>query len=110
VPWPDYYHVPIVGQPHKLPGVHRAAALVKRWLLSTHQGFVDPVHLPDYLNVSSSASTAAQAGEDACSSCGCWNWRSPTSAVRYRDLVRTGGQSQYEGDRHGRLADRPANW
>ena len=30
--------------------MHRVAALVKRWLLSTHQGSVDPDHLPDYLD------------------------------------------------------------
>ena len=46
----DYYHVPIVGKPHELPGVHRATALVKRWLMSTHQGSVDHAHLPGYLN------------------------------------------------------------
>jgi len=46
----DYYHLPIVRKPHELPGVHRATALVKRWLLSTHQGSVDPEHLPGYLN------------------------------------------------------------
>jgi transposase-like protein len=46
----DYYHLPIVGDPEQLPGVHRAAALLKRWLLSTHQGSVDPAHLPGYLN------------------------------------------------------------
>ena len=33
-----------------LPGVHRIAALAKRWLLSTHQGAVDREHLPGYLN------------------------------------------------------------
>jgi transposase-like protein len=33
-----------------LPGVHRVASLVKRWLLSTHQGAVDIEHLPGYLN------------------------------------------------------------
>jgi transposase-like protein len=33
-----------------LPGAHRIAALVKRWLLSTHQGSVSPEHLPSYLN------------------------------------------------------------
>jgi transposase-like protein len=46
----NYYHVPIVGQPEKLPGVHRATSLLKRWLLSTHQGSVDREHLPAYLN------------------------------------------------------------
>jgi threonine dehydrogenase-like Zn-dependent dehydrogenase/transposase-like protein len=33
-----------------LPAVHRVAALIKRWLLGTHQGSVDPAHLPAYLN------------------------------------------------------------
>ena len=33
-----------------LPGVHRIAALAKRWLLGTHQGAVDREHLPGYLN------------------------------------------------------------
>lgn len=37
--------------PNKLlPGVHRVASLVKRWLLGTHQGSVDDAHLPAYLN------------------------------------------------------------
>lgn len=32
-----------------LPGVHRLAALIKRWLLGTHHGAVDPRHVDDYL-------------------------------------------------------------
>src|SRR5665647_2588862 len=32
-----------------LPGVHRVASLVKRWLLGTHQGSVDKAHLQSYL-------------------------------------------------------------
>lgn len=32
-----------------LPGVHRVASLVKRWLLSTHQGAVATAHLDEYL-------------------------------------------------------------
>ena len=43
-------HTQIVGAKQELPGVHRVAALVKRWLLSTHQGSVDPDHLPEYLD------------------------------------------------------------
>lgn len=34
----------------ELPAVHRVASLVKRWLLSTHQGSVDDAHMPLYLN------------------------------------------------------------
>ena len=33
-----------------LPGVHRIASLLKRWLLGTHQGGVSPAHLPYYLD------------------------------------------------------------
>jgi transposase-like protein len=33
-----------------LPGVHRVAALLKRWLLGTHQGSVQPHHLDYYLD------------------------------------------------------------
>jgi transposase-like protein/transcription elongation factor Elf1 len=34
----------------RMPGVHRIAALVKRWLLSTHQGSVSGKHLEYYLD------------------------------------------------------------
>ncbi|MGF6724937.1 hypothetical protein P3T43_004307 [Paraburkholderia sp. GAS41] len=33
-----------------LPGVHRVASLLKRWLLGTHQGTVKPVQLDYYLD------------------------------------------------------------
>jgi hypothetical protein len=33
-----------------MPGVHRIAALVKRWILSTHQGSVSGKHLEYYLD------------------------------------------------------------
>ena len=33
-----------------MPGVHRVASLVKRWLLGTHQGAVGPAHLDYYLD------------------------------------------------------------
>jgi transposase-like protein len=33
-----------------MPGVHRVAALLKRWLLSTHQGAVSGKHLEYYLD------------------------------------------------------------
>ena len=33
-----------------LPGVHRVAALLKRWLLGTHQGAVESDHLQGYLD------------------------------------------------------------
>jgi hypothetical protein len=33
-----------------MPGVHRISALLKRWLLSTHQGAVSDDHLDCYLD------------------------------------------------------------
>ena len=51
-----YRHVVhVVGgsghQAHELlPGVHRVAALVKRWIDATHQGGIQPEHLPAYLD------------------------------------------------------------
>lgn len=32
-----------------LPGVHRVASLLKRWILGTHQGSVESVHIQSYL-------------------------------------------------------------
>ena len=62
--WQAYWTVPDHGYEHKrtvmrqqsdpahvvMPGVHRVASLLKRWLLGTHQGSVSPDHLDAYLN------------------------------------------------------------
>jgi hypothetical protein len=32
-----------------MPAVHRVSALLKRWILGTHQGSVTPAHLQSYL-------------------------------------------------------------
>jgi transposase-like protein len=52
----DYMHNsrPVKGSGRKahelLPGVHRVASLVKRWLLGTHQGAVEADHVQAYLD------------------------------------------------------------
>lgn len=52
----DYIHhsTPIKGsgmEAHELlPGVHRVASLVKRWLLGTHQGSIGADHMQAYLD------------------------------------------------------------
>ena len=52
----SYKHVPVVqlgsdDLPHKsMPGVHRVASLLKRWLLGTLQGSVHSSHLNYYLD------------------------------------------------------------
>jgi hypothetical protein len=33
-----------------MPGVHRVASLIQRWLLGTHQGAVQPAKLDHYLD------------------------------------------------------------
>ena len=38
------------GAAHLLPRVHRVIALLKRWLMGTHQGAVDAQYLQDYLD------------------------------------------------------------
>ena len=62
--WPGYAGIdkkgyeheisPIRGRPREasklLPRVHRVASLLKRWLLGTHQGAVEPQHLAYYLD------------------------------------------------------------
>jgi hypothetical protein len=43
----------------RMPHVHRVLGLLKRWLLGTHQGAVQPHQVAYYLDVFTSASTAA---------------------------------------------------
>jgi len=44
-------HLGSQGPAHvSMPGVHRVASLLKRWLLGTHQGAVQPSQLDHYLN------------------------------------------------------------
>ena len=60
--WPGYNGLTGHGYAHEctvlassstthvaMPGVHRVAALLKRWILGTHQGSVTPAHLQSYL-------------------------------------------------------------
>jgi hypothetical protein len=62
--WPPYKNVRKLGYQHVahnvsksgkrahelLPACHRVSALLKRWLLGTHQGSVRPAHLDYYLD------------------------------------------------------------
>ena len=56
LPSAGYVHDRVVQRTAKesacelLPGVHRVASLLKRWLLGTHQGAVSPQHLEYYLD------------------------------------------------------------
>jgi transposase-like protein len=62
--WQAYWTLPDHGYEHErtimrrqndpahvvMPGVHRVASLLQRWLLGTHQGAVSAAHLDAYLN------------------------------------------------------------
>jgi len=62
--WPAYLSLAGHGYEHErtvmsaqhdpahvvMPGVHRLASLLERWLLGTHRGSVSPEHLDAYLN------------------------------------------------------------
>ena len=62
--WQAYWNLPKRGYEHErtvmrqqsdpahvvMPGVHRVASLLQRWLLGTHQGRVGHEHLDAYLN------------------------------------------------------------
>jgi len=56
-----------------MPGVHRIASLLKRWLLGTHQGAVRSEQLDYYLDDSPSGSIAAPRAHGVCCSVGYWN-------------------------------------
>ena len=46
----ERYVAPRAAGPEALPGTHRLASLVKRWLLGTHQGTAGEAHMSLYLN------------------------------------------------------------
>ena len=75
-----------------MPGVHRIAALLKRWLLGIHQGAVSGKHLDYYiplytLTSTPSDSTAARPDHEECSSIGL------CSKLLRRPRHRTGSSS-----------------
>ena len=85
-----------------LPGVHRIAALVKRWLLGTHQSSVDPAHLQNYLNEFVFRFNDAARAPAACSSTASCNSRSHTHPCATATWSPTRNPS---ASRHGRRPD-----
>jgi transposase-like protein len=74
--------------PHELvPAVHRVASLVKRWLLGTHQGSVDPAHLPGYFNEFVFRFNRRRAGSRGLLFYRVLELAVAHDPVRYRDLV-----------------------
>ncbi|WP_137894719.1 IS1595 family transposase [Ramlibacter sp. 2FC] len=71
-----------------MPGVHRVASLVKRWILGTHHGSVQPEHLDAYLD-----EFVFRFNRRASNSRGMLFYRLmqqavTTSPVTYRDVIR----------------------
>ena len=59
--YPVMYAVGIRSEARAMPGVHRIASLLKRWLLGTHQGAVRPRKLA-HVVLRSAISTPPAAG------------------------------------------------
>ena len=100
--WQAYWTLPDRGYEHErtvmrqqgktahvvMPGVHRVASLLQRWLLGTHQGRVSREHLDAYLNEFTFRFNR-DAARDVAAFCstGCWSSPSPLTPVTYRSLV-----------------------
>ena len=69
-----------------MPGVHRIASLLKRWLLGTHQGSVDPTTSTRTSTSSRSASTDAAPDVAACCSTASSN-KDLADLITYRSLI-----------------------
>ena len=63
-----------------LPGVHRIASLIKRWLLSTHRGAVKTDHLDDYLGEFSFRFNRRHSHARGC--CSTASYNSPSATTR----------------------------
>ena len=99
--WQAYLTLPEHGYEHErtvmrqqsdpahvvMPGVHRVASLLKRWLLGTHQGAVSPEHLDAYLNEFTFRFNRRRSGAAACSSTGCSQQAVVADPVTYRSLI-----------------------
>jgi transposase-like protein len=70
-----------------LPAVHRVASLVKRWLLGTHQGSVDPAHLASYLDEFVFRFNRRRSASRGLVFCRLLELAAAHDPVRYRDLV-----------------------
>ncbi len=80
-----------------MPGVHRIAALLKRWLLGTHQGAVSNKHLDYYLDEFTFRFNRRTSGSRGLLFYRLLQQAATTKTARYRDLV--GGKSGAGGDK-----------
>jgi transposase-like protein len=70
-----------------MPGVHRIAALLKRWLLGTHQGAVSSRHLDYYLDEFTFRFNRRTSGSRGLLFYRLLQQAATTKTARYRDLV-----------------------
>jgi transposase-like protein len=128
--WPAYLSLPEHGYEHKrtvmsaqsdpahvvMPGVHRIASLLKRWLLGTHQGRVSPEHLDAYLNEFTFRFNRRRSGRRGLLFYRLLEQAVLAEPVRYRTLVAPPGARERPSPQHlthrGRgtalpVADRP---
>jgi len=71
-----------------MPGVHRVASLLKRWVLGTHQGSVTSDHLQSYLEEFTFRFNRRTSRSAGCSSGG--SWSRPSSPARHGGRRRGG--------------------
>jgi hypothetical protein len=67
--------------------VHRVASLAKRWLMGTHQGSVDPAHLPGYLDEFVFRFNRRRSASRGLVFCRLLELAAGHDPVRYRDLA-----------------------
>lgn len=72
-----------------LPGVHRVSALVKRWLLGTHQGSVDDAHLHLYLDEFTFRWNRRRSRNQGLRFCRLLQLAACHDPVRYHELIMT---------------------
>ena len=111
--WDGYNGLPKLGYTRKaivlsssgdpahvsMPGVHRVASLLKRWILGTHQGSIVPAHLQSYLEEFTFVSTGERPGAGALSSEGFLNkrWSRDQSRRPMSPMVMTGRTKVFMG-------------
>lgn len=72
-----------------LPGVHRVSALVKRWILGTHQGSMGDAHLPLYLDEFVFRWNRRKSSNPGLRFCRLLELAAHHDPVRYRQLIMT---------------------
>jgi transposase-like protein len=92
-----------------LPAVHRVAALIKRWLLGTHQGSTEATHLPSYMNKFVFRFNRRRSRSRGLLFYRVLELAASHTPVRYQDLIATKRHRKHH-ERHHRPADIRRVW